>query len=378
MSSLTQKMFIIVGLLTSFGLIMVYSTTSMNPNAKFLVVKQIAAVSVGILAATWLLKFDLSILQRYSRYILLGSICLLLLVLIPGIGSKLNNARRWIFLGGISFQPSELAKIGILVYVADFLTRKQLQIKEFWNGFMPPVIVIGFCALLVIVEPDIGTAALMVVVLVAVLIVGGIRIAHMLMTGAVILPPALFIIAMKFSHFSTRWEIFQNPYADAGGKGYQIVQSLVALGSGGLTGVGLGMGQQKLAFLPESSSDFILAIIGEELGMIGALAVVLLFVMLMYYCFRIVRYAPSAFSGLMALGLSLFIGLQALINIAVVTASIPAKGIPLPFVSTGGTSVVFMFIAVGLLGNIGNQIEEKPVVAPAEGYVPLKPALAEE
>lgn len=360
MSNLSQKMFIIVGLLTSLGLVMVYSTTGIN-SGPMPVVKQIFAVAIGVMLAVFFMKIDLQLLRKYSRFILAGVILILVAVLIPGIGGKLNNARRWIIIAGISFQPSELAKIGLLIYICDFLVRKRSLMQDFWKGFVPPVLMTGLAVLLIFAEPDIGTSMLILVVLGIVMIIGGARLLHLFSVGAVVVPPTAFLLAYKFGHVMTRLRIFQNPEAYADGKGYQILQSLIALGSGGWTGVGLGMSRQKLYFLPESHSDFILSIIGEELGIIGTLAVILLFVGLMYYCFRIIRRAASPFEGLLGMGLSLFIGLQALINIAVVTASMPAKGIPLPFVSMGGTSVVFMFISVGLLANIANRAAEKEV-----------------
>jgi cell division protein FtsW len=292
----------------------------------------------------------------------------LVAALAPGIGTVRNGARRWLQIGpadwGLSFQPSELAKLALVVLLAALLTGRRRYIRSFRDGILPACVAIGSCVVLVGVE-DFGTAALLAGVGAAMLLVGGARIRHLLLLG---LPgaAAMAYLMLCEPYRVERLTTFLNIWADPRGAGYHPVQSLVTIASGGMTGRGLGAGVQKFGYLPESRSDFIYAVICEETGMIGAVIIIALFVALVWLGWRVVaNERVSLFGRMLAFGVTFMFGFQALINIAVVLVCAPTKGISLPMVSAGGSGVVFLGMAMGLLISAAREPEwESPALAP--------------
>lgn len=284
------------------------------------------------------------------------SVILLILVLVPHIGHETAGARRWFRIGPLNFQPSEFAKIAILVYLADFLSRKEKSVKSFMYGYLPPIMVLGLVLGLVLLEPDLGTAIAVSVVSVLMLFVGGVNTIYILASMLASIP-VLYFLLFRVPYRRKRMVIFLNPWSDKRGAGFQIIQSFIAIGSGGLFGVGLGQSRQKLFYLPASHTDFIFSIIGEELGFLGAAAVVVLFMLFVWEGMKITFSAADNFGKLLSMGLVSLIALEAAINIGVTAGVLPTKGLPLPFISYGGTSLIFHLTAVGLLLNIARSSE---------------------
>jgi cell division protein FtsW len=271
------------------------------------------------------------------------------------IGTEINNARRWIRLGPMSFQPSEFAKLAIVIAAASFAAAKANGLASFRNGFIPACILIAPLAGLILVQPDLGTAVFVGAIGLAVLLVAGLRVRHVGMVAAVALPVVIVGMFLKFGHVQDRILVFMDPEADIRGKGHQIYQSLIAVGSGGFWGKGLGESTQKLFFLPEEHTDFIFAIVVEELGFVGGAFIIMLFAALAYAGARIAKHARDLPGTLITFGITGAIVLQAAMNIAVVTASVPTKGISLPFISFGGTGLVIALAGVGIVINVARQ-----------------------
>jgi len=257
-------------------------------------------------------------------------------------------------IGAVGFQPSELGKLALILYLADYLTRKQDKIKSFSRGFFPPMLVLGGMTGLILIQPDLGTVVLLGIVSLILLFVAGIRIIYL---GGLVLfsLPALYFLISGVGYRQRRILAFLNPWQHATGAGYQIVQSFLALGSGGIKGVGLGESRQKLFYLPASYTDFIFSIVGEELGFIGTVSLVVLFLVFLWAGIRVAYQSPDLFGYLLGIGITVAISLQAIINIGVATGSLPTKGISLPFISFGGSSLLFNMMGVGLLLNISRR-----------------------
>jgi len=269
------------------------------------------------------------------------------------VGRSGGGARRWLNLGGFSFQPSELVKYLLVIYLADLLSRHQDRLEKLSTGFIPPLVVIGIMALLILRQPDLGSALSVTLVGLIMLFAAGARVTHLL--GLVVVSlPVLYLLIFRVAYRRQRILAFLNPQAVSQGAGFQILQSLLALGSGGLGGVGLGESRQKLFYLPACSTDFIFSILGEELGLIGTLLVVLLFVGLLFTGFSIARRAPDLYGWLLAVGITSMLALQAFVNMGVSSGILPTKGLPLPFVSYGGSNLICSFLAAGILFNIAS------------------------
>ena len=357
---------IIVLLFLCLGLVMLYSASGVaaEQNPRFqdgahFVKKQATWTLIGIVVLIATARIPFEFWMR-TRAILYGvTVLLLVAVLIPGIGSQINGARRWLYAGGWYFQPSELAKLTGAIFVCGHLAADPTRIAKFRAGFLPAFGALALLSGLIVVQPDIGTSAFIAMVLIVTMVVAGARPLHlapMMATGTA----CAALYALTHPHFIKRLEIFWNPDSDPLGAGHQVKQSLIALGAGGFFGVGLGRGIQKLFFLPEVHSDFIFPVIGEELGFIGALSVVLLYVAFGLSGWKIMSRATHPFGQLTAFALTLFIVLQAAFNLMVVTSMVPNKGIPLPFLSFGGSSLCFTLASVGILMNISNRSEFKP------------------
>lgn len=344
--------------LLGFSVVTVYSTdmtTSGSGGVGYQFIKHILWIGVGSVFLVTMSKVDYHYLQKLSIPLLVLSFALLVLVLVPGVGTVTNGARRWIRLNRIvGIQPSEFAKLAMIIFVANYIAKRERRMSEFKCGFIIPISIIAAAGALVMKEPDFGTAAFIAILSMIMLIVGGTRIIFVFFTAIAFTP---FIHKMLFDVPFRRVRLlaFLDPWKDPSGTGYQIIQSWIALGSGGLTGLGLGSSRQKLFFLPESNSDFIFTIIGEEFGFLGVIVLIGLFLLLLWQGLKIVHTAKDVFGFFLGLGITVMFGLQAMLNIAVVSGAVPTKGIPLPFISSGGSSLLFSMIGVGILINIARQ-----------------------
>lgn len=355
-------LFITVLILLGIGIVMVFSasqyvTIVRFQNPFFFVEKQLLWALIGIVAMIVMMNFDYFKLKRFAGVIVILAFILLILVLIPGIGKEVNGARRWIDLGFVSFAPAELVKTGLIIFMAYKLSKMQNSIRRF-SSLLPYIIVMGLAAGLIILQPNLGTTIILCGTIMCVFLAAGARILHLsALCGLGILAVAA---AIYFEPYRLkRFLAFLNPEADPQGAGYQIIQSLYALGSGGLFGVGLGQSKQKFLYLPENHTDFIFAIIGEELGFAGASLIILLFMLFAWRGFKIAITSPDAFASLLAAGITCGIVLEAIINIGVVAGSMPVTGTPLPFISFGGSSLLFTLIGVGILLNISRYAVQK-------------------
>jgi cell division protein FtsW len=293
-----------------------------------------------------------------AHWLLLLIVIALFLVLIPGVGVEVNNARRWFQVKGFSFQPAEYAKVIWVMVLSVSLSRKQENVKRFSVGFLPHIIVCGVLSGLIIKEPDFGTTFMIGGLTVVMLAVGGTPLRHLFL-----LVPVAFLGLYRFVYrVPYRWEritAFLNPWTDPLDSGYQLIQAWIAVGSGGIWGKGLGAGQQKLFYLPESYTDFIFAVIGEELGFVGIAIICALFLALFRTGIKISRVAPDHRSTLVALGFTMLLSLQALLNMGVVLGLVPTKGLPLPFISYGGSAFTANCMAIGILMNIARNGERQ-------------------
>ncbi len=342
--------------LLSAGVVMVYSASAIVAADRFhdpyfFLKKQVFWAVLGAACLWAALRLDYRRLEGLVLPLLIFVGVLLILVLISPIGQAINGTRRWIRLGPISFQPAELAKLALVLYLAAFLARTGEAVSNFRRGLVPPLAVAGLLAALVLAQPDLGNCLTLITLTFTLLFIAGGRARHLGLILAAALPPlALAVWAAPYR--LRRIFAFIDPWSDPRGSGFQIIQSWLAFGNGGLVGQGIGGSRQKLFYLPESHTDFIFAIIGEELGFLGATAIVGLFVVLIWRGLRIGLRAPDAFGGYLALGITVLIATQTLVNLGVVTGLLPTKGLPLPFISFGGSALLITMLSTGLLLNI--------------------------
>ena len=360
--------------LVSFGLVMVYSTSSATAllsegNPLSLVSRQAAYAVVGFGAYAVCARMSPEGMRRLGPPALLVAGFLLLVVLAPSIGTQVNGSRRWISLGGLGVQPSEIAKVALALWIAQAVVRRPAQLRT-PTGLAPVLLVTGVLGLLILIEPDMGTAVTLCAVAFSMLVVAGARLRHL---GALVGAGAfLAVMAILIEPYRReRLLIFLDPWSDPNGSGFQSVQAQVALGSGGLHGVGLGDGVQKAFYLPEAHTDMILATVGEELGLIGVLAVLVAFGLFAVAGYRIALSARDLHQQVLAAGLTTLVVVQAAINIGAVVGVLPVTGVPLPFVSFGGSSLIILLACSGLLVNIGRRSQRQArrlaVVPPGEG-----------
>src|SRR5215475_3420532 len=341
--------------LALFGVVMVYSASAViaqqaNHSQFHYVLKQTLWTSIGFVAMFVAMRVDYQLLNR--RWIVYGLLLVTVLLLVAVFGfSPVNGARRWIKLNGFSIQPSEIAKLSLVLFLARFLEKRAGDETSFWRTFLPCFFVLGIIAGLVAKEPDLGTALMLAIICFTICYAAGMRPRHLVYAVA----PALLYVGnmLIFTPFRMkRLSAFIDPWADAQGTGYQVVQSLIAVGSGGTHGLGFAQGRQKLLFLPFAHSDFIFAVVGEELGLVGALIIVFVFAIFLWRGMRAALRAPDTFGMLLGIGIVVGIVAQALLNMSVVLALLPTKGIPLPFISYGGSSLVPTLASVGILLNM--------------------------
>ncbi len=333
----------------------VYAAENLGDRTYFLK-RHLIFLTLGSMVMFATMAMDYRILQKYSKYLIAAAFIFLIFVLIPGIGSSSYGARRWFKFGPISFQPSEFTKIAIIIYAADFLSRKHSKITNFVEGFLPLLIIMGGICLLILKQPDLGSVVLIASVIFILLYVAGTKLSYLFGLIMAALPLLVYLVISK-PYRMRRIVAFLDPWQDSQGAGFQLSQSQIALGSGGVFGVGLGQSMQKLFYLPAAHTDFILSIIGEELGLIGTIFTVLLFAALIWQGARIAKRTQNPFGYYLALGIVSLIGLQAVVNIGVSIGAFPTKGLPLPFISYGGSALIFNMVAIGLLLNI-SRIED--------------------
>ena len=357
MDNARRTILIVTGTLLSLGLVMVYSASFVFAEKKFgsptyFLQRQAVYLLAGCMALAVTSLLDYHRLARYWKWFIGLALVLLAGVLIPGVGMKLNGARRWYSAGFLTFQPSEMAKTLMILGTAGWIAHAREKMSTFKEGFLPGALIAGSAVLLTALEPDLGSAGLLAIVLGSLLFVGGVRLKFAIPAVLITLPLAALLAYSKLGYIRARIADFMHGSGDPLGQGYQITQAMMAQGSGGIFGTGLGQGHSKLLFLPEAHNDFIFALIGEEFGLIGTLGMLLLFSVLVLQGWRVASRAPDLLGSLIALGVTLCIGFQAAINIAVVTHSMPTKGIALPLVSYGGSSLIFALASIGMLLNV--------------------------
>ncbi|EKE22017.1 MAG: hypothetical protein ACD_7C00079G0002 [uncultured bacterium] len=351
----------IILMLSVFGLMMIssasvlYSQTRFNDPNYFLSHQFIYGFLPGILVLYIFSRIDYHFWRKFAVPFFIISIVALILVFIPQIGKNIYGASRWINLGPISFQPSEMAKLSIILYLAAWLTSKGKEgVRDIYEGMLPFLGILAVMSFLIIKQPDTGTLAVVILISVVMFFISGANLSHIwgiFLGGSVILAGLIAVAPYRLN----RILVFLNPEHDPQGVGYQITQALLAVGSGGVLGVGLGHSRQKFNYLPEPVGDSIFAIVGEELGMLGAAIIVLTFVFFALRGLKIAKNAPDDFGKIMAVGIVGWVIFQAFVNISAILAIIPLTGIPLPFISYGGTSFVFLMVGMGILLNISKQ-----------------------
>ncbi|WP_019378519.1 stage V sporulation protein E [Virgibacillus halodenitrificans] len=351
--------YILLGVIISLliiGIVMVYSSSYIWSEYKFgdsfyYLKRQLLFATAGIFSMFFVMFIPYSTWMRYAKVILLSCFILLFLVLIPGVGMVRGGAQSWIGVGAFSVQPSEFMKLGLIIFLATFLSKNQKKITSFKEGFFPSIILIFTAFGLIMLQPDLGTGMVLVLTSMIMVFVTGARLSHFF--GLATLGLIGFVgLIISAPYRISRITAFLNPWEDPLGDGFQIIQSLYAIGPGGLLGLGLGESLQKYFYLPEPQTDFIFAILGEELGFIGGSVVICLFTLMLWRGIKISLEAPDLFARLLGLGVVSMLSIQAMINISVVIGLIPVTGITLPFLSYGGSSLTLTFCSVGILLNI--------------------------
>ncbi len=358
-----QRLVVLVMALLGMGVVMVFSASSVTAYVNFntpyyFLIRQLIWAALGGAAAWFFSRYDYHQFQRHTKALGILALILLVAVLIPHVGRVIAGGRRWLGFGALEFQPSELAKLALAIVFAGTLTSGRFPPADLKKGFLPHVIAVALVFFLVLKEPDLGTALCLGATAFIMLYLAGARLGYLGGTLLVAIPAVIYEVVHK-AYRLQRLLAFIDPAKNPLGSGYHILQSLFALGSGGFVGVGLGRSAFKFFYLPEQYTDFIFAILGNELGFIGGAVVLVLFVMLLWRGFKIAAEAPDSYGRLLAAGLTSMILIQALLNVAVVTDSLPVTGVPLPFISYGGSSLVFTLIGVGILLNISRQRRER-------------------
>jgi cell division protein FtsW len=352
-------LFTAVAALVAIGLVMVFSASSATAYAEhgdiaYYLKRQLIWLAIGLTGAYFCYRIEYHRLRKAAPYLLLAAVVGLILVFVPHVGLGVNGGRRWIGTASLSLEPSEFAKLALVIYLSAMLASRGERITSLGRGLFPLCVPVVFMAVLVLKEPDMGTASLLFFIAFTLFFAAGARLTHLVAIVLATVPvAALTVLASPYRR--ARIFAFVDPWKDPLNTGFHIVQSLLALGSGGLFGVGLGASRAKFFYLPEQYTDFIFSVLGEELGLIGTLAVVVLFVTLAYRAVRIALAAPDRFGFFLAIGCGAMIAIQAFVNIGVVSSSWPVTGVPLPFISFGGSSLIVNLIAVALIANVGRQ-----------------------
>ncbi len=343
--------------LVGIGIVMVYSASSALALKKFgsdafFLRRQALYAAFGIVALVVCRHVPYRTYRPLVYPLLAASVAALAAVLFTKMGVSAGGAARWLHLGGFSFQPVELARFSLILFLAYSLSKKEDRVRQFSIGFVPHVLMLAVFAGLLLAQPDFGSAVLLFALTLIILFVAGVRFTH-LVSGLLLLLPAAVYIMMSAQYRVKRWLSFLDPWAFPADEGYQVVHSLMAFGTGGIWGAGIGKGYQKLFYLPEPHTDFIFSVIGEELGLIGVVFILFLYFLVLWRGIRIALEAPDSFGSLVAVGLTAALGLQVCVNMGVTLGLLPTKGLTLPFLSYGGTSLLFNMASIGVLMNIG-------------------------
>jgi len=352
-----------VFILIFFGIVMISSSSVVTSFEKYgknyhYVTQQIISLIIALIALFITYNIDYRFWKKHSFWMLVITLILLVAVFIPGIGKSAGGAHRWIGIGGNWFQPSELIKLTFAIYLAAWFERRTDTIKSFTNGFLPFVFLIGLIGFLIMNQPDLGTMSVIAVMATAIFFAAGANLSHLGL--GVLMASILGAILIKAAPYRLqRFLVFLNPSADTQGAAYHINQALMAIGSGGLWGLGFGQSRQKYLYLPEAHTDSIFAIIAEELGFIRSSLIILLFLALGYFGLRIAKNAPDNFSRFFIVGVVSWILFQAFVNIASMLSLMPLTGVPIPFVSYGGSSLIFLMAAIGIILNISKSSEAR-------------------
>lgn len=352
--------------LTCFGIVMVYSTSSIMAasSAKFhdgfyFLKRQGIYAVLGGAIMVFAMRLDYHVWKKWAVVILFGCLALLCAVLIPGIGASAKGATRWIRLPGFNLQPSELAKIALIVYMAYSLDKKQDKVKVFSTGFLPYMVILAFMFLILLMQHDLGSAVTLAFVAFMMLFLAGARLSYFV--GMIILAaPFMWYFIVKEPYRLKRIIAFLNPWNDPTGSGFQIIQSWIAVGTGGMFGQGLGESKLKNFYLPEAHTDFILAVAGEELGFVGVFVIAAMFLLLVLRSIRVAMYAEDSFGRFLAYGIAVLLGTEAFVNMAVVTGMVPTKGLALPFISYGGSSLIVTLFSIGILLSVSSRMRNAP------------------
>lgn len=345
------------------GIVMVYSASSTNASKSFVtsyyyLQRQLLFAVVALIAMFLSRHFSYTNYRWLVYPLLAASALLLILVKIPNVGLTVKGATRWLQLGSFSFQPSDLTRLVLIIYLAYSMAKKEERIKHFSIGFVPHVGVLLFFVLMISLQPDFGSMLILIALAWVMMFAGGVRLVHLLSPLPFVIPALIYF--MKSAPYRVaRWTSFWDPWAYAADTGYQVVHSQMAFGTGGLIGTGLGRSYQKLFFLPEPHTDFIFSVLGEELGFIGVTCVILLYLMIIWRGFRIAWHCPDRFGSLLAVGLTASLAFQVSINMCVTLGLLPPKGLPLPLMSYGGTSLLMTLMALGILMNISGSVPWK-------------------
>ncbi len=350
--------------LISIGIVMIYSSSAIYAHdtmkdSLYFLKRHLLYLGIGLIVFYAMLFIDYRRLKALARPLFFVSLILLMAVLL--VGKEAGGAKRWFKIWIFSFQPSEFTKFIIILYAADLLERKKGKLKSFFKGFLPTLSVLGFSIGLVFLQPDLGTSVAIITVVFLMLYVAGANWRHILLIVALSLP-VLYLGIFNIAYRRNRILAFLNPWADPRGVGFQIIQSFLALGIGGLFGVGLGQSKQKLFYLPESHTDFIFSIIGEELGFLGTSAVIFLYFIIFWQGIKVAMKAKDFFASLVSFGIISMIALEACVHVAVATGSMPTKGLPLPLISYGGTSLVMHLAGIGFLLNVAKKNDSEQLV----------------
>lgn len=346
-----------------FGLVMLFSASSVVSYARYAntyhyFLRQLIWVILSV-AIFWVVsKVDYRVLKKFAVFFLFASIILLILVFIPGLKSEYGTARSWINLFGYSFQPSELVKLSFLVYLATWLEAKKGELNKFSSGIFPFLIILGVISFLMMAQPDLGTLFIIVFTAIVVFFAGGGRISHIFLVGVMVSLLLLIVLGMKNDYQSDRFKCYKDPTYNVQNECYQINQSLIAVGSGGWFGRGIGQSRQKFMYLPEVWGDSIFPIIAEEIGFIFSALLILLYLFIFYRGLLIARAAPDVYGSVLAIGIVTWLAVQTFLNIGGMLNLIPMTGVPLPFISAGGSSILASLIAMGILVNISKQTKQ--------------------
>lgn len=349
-------------ILAGFGLVLIYSASAIIAYETFgtdtyFLVRQFIWLILGVALMLIVMNIDYKIYKTLGILFMIFSFLILAMVLVPGLGRKVGGAQRWLKVLHFQFQPSELVKLFVVIYFARILSDEKFDVNNLKEHLLPALLLLIPIVALILFEQDLGTALIILVVIAVLLFYAGLKYKYIFALVVAALPMIYFLI-VKVPYRLKRIQAFINPWKYSHGSGFQIIQSLLSLGSGGIWGVGLGNGKSKLFYLPAPHTDFIFSVIGEELGFIGAVAIIILYLILILNCLKLAKDAQDNFAKYLALGISLLIGIQVLINIGVVLGLLPTKGITLPFISFGGSSLVFNFIGIGILLNISRSVNQ--------------------